>query len=98
MKRGTTPTLSFTTDTDLTSYERVILTFKCRGKTIDIEGERLSITPEGISLTLTQEETLTFIGTTNAQVRAVNAQGTAVASDICTVDFGPILKEGVIDV
>lgn len=98
MRRGTTPTLTFTTDMDLTQFSRVILTLKGSNQQIDLEAERLSVASDSLSCTLTQEETLRFKGSVEAQVRAISSEGTAVASDICKLDFKRILKEGVIDV
>lgn len=97
MRRGTTPTLNFTINNDLTGYARVILTLKGSGKQLDFESERLAVSSDSLSVTLTQEETLGFRGNAEAQVRAVTSEGVAVASDICELDFGRILKEGVID-
>lgn len=97
MRRGTTPTLVFTTDTDLTDYNRVILTLECGGESFDFEGDRLGVTTDSLSVTLTQAETLALGGIVEAQVRAVSTEGVAIASDICSLDVKRILKEGVIN-
>ena len=50
-----------------------------------------------IEITLTQQETLSLgVGNAEVQVRAIH-DGTAIATDIQTVDVGRIIKEGVID-
>ena len=98
MRRGTTPTFEVDCDIDLTGYT-IYLTLK-QGTT------ELTLTPEveatqtgcKLTVTLTQEQTLGFSTArfTSMQVRAVNATGLAVASNIMQVDVGEILKNGVI--
>lgn len=96
MRRGTTTTLSFTTTRDLSGFETVVLTIRNKGRNLDFWRDRLAFDEEGFSLTLTQEETLSMAGTAEIQVRAVSADGVAVASDIAAVDVDRILKDGVL--
>lgn len=99
MRRGTTPTHTFTTDLDLTAAEVLFVTYKQQGKTIvekDI-GE-VMLEPEQISLELSQDDTLAFstTGEVQIQIRARFAGGEAVASNIIRVPAEAILKDGVI--
>lgn len=101
MRRGTTPTLTLTVDAEIADWTLyVALRNGCN--TIIIDGERLQATQADgstdIVLTLTQEETLAMhTGDCELQVRAVNAGGTAVATDIARVDVGRIIQDGVLD-
>lgn len=105
MRRGTTPTLEITPTVlvdgeeqvlDLSGYDTVVLTFKCACHELDIGKERLAFNEGVIAVTLTQEETLSFEGKAEMQVRAVK-DGVAIASSIVTVDFSRILMEGVLE-
>lgn len=100
MRRGTTPAITLTVDADLTGWA-VYVTLRNKCHSLTIENDRLTIeAEEGIStvvFALTQEETLAFsVGSCEVQVRAIH-NGTAIATDIATVDVGRILLEGVID-
>lgn len=100
MRRGTTPAITLTVDADLTGWA-VYVTLRNKCHSLTIENDRLTIeAEEGIStvvFALTQEETLAFsVGSCEVQVRAIH-NGTAIASDIASVDVGRILLEGVID-
>lgn len=115
MRRGTTPAIVLTVDTDLTGFsvfvtirsgytENIPDILKCNSKNreeITIGNDRLTVeVEEGIStvaFSLTQEETLALVpGKAEIQVRAIH-NGTAIATDIASVDVGRILLEGVID-
>lgn len=99
MRRGTTPTHTFTTDIDLSEADVIFVTYE-QGDTIVIEKtiDDLTVTSESISVELTQEETLAFneSGSVKIQIRARFADGTAVASNIMKVSALAIIKEGVI--
>lgn len=98
MRRGTTPTFEVDCDIDLTGFT-IFLTIKQAD-------EELTLTPSvtatqtgcTLAVTLTQEQTLGFKSRQPAsmQIRAVNAAGLAVASNIMQVDVGMILRNGVI--
>ena len=99
MRRGTTPAIVLTVDADITSYT-VYVTMQNYRKQVTVSGDRLLMeyanSKTTISFGLTQEETLAFgTGTCEVQVRAIH-DGTAIATDIQTIDVGRILKEGVI--
>ena len=100
MKRGTTPTHTFSVDVDLTSATAIYLTYKQGNQTIvERDNTEMTVTAESIQVKLTQEETLAFNSAANIQIqiRAVFSDGTAIASDILTVSpAGQILKDGVI--
>ena len=100
MRRGTTPTISINVKgCDISDFETIYVTFK-QGKTeIEKTGEELQMSGNQISILLTQEDTLAFSGMgkdVSVQIRAVTADGTAVASNIQTLRVDDILKEGVI--
>ena len=100
MKRGTTPTHTFTVDVDLTSATVIYLTYKQNGQTIvERDKSHMAVTTDQISITLTQEETLAFStsGNIQIQIRAGFSDGSRIASDILSVNpAGAILKEGEI--
>lgn len=99
MRRGTTPTFDINCDVDLTNFT-IYVTLKQGQKeftfTPSVEATQTGCT---LSVTLTQEQTLEFNTKMAAamQVRAVDASGLAIASNIMSVDIGAILREGVID-
>lgn len=98
MRRGTTPTITITTDVDLTPYGTVILTIRdSGGRQIDIEREDLQITQTEVKTVLTQQQTLGMApGGVQLQIRAVNADGVAIASNIMNTLAEAILKDGEI--
>lgn len=100
MRRGTTPALVLTVDADIVGWT-VYVTIEKGGREITLENDRLTMSYANskttIELALTQEETLSLSpGTCEIQVRAIN-DGTAIATDIETIDVGRILLEGVIN-
>lgn len=100
MRRGTTPAIVLTVDMDLTAYT-VYVTLKSHSKSLTVTNDGLTMeyanSKTTIAFSLTQQQTLDFsVGTCEVQVRAIH-DGTAIATDIQTVDIGRILKEGVID-
>lgn len=102
MRRGTTPTLTFTTPYEASLIDGGFLTFR-QGKRavldISLTDEAVTIEDEAISVTLTQEQTLMFSsddGFVQAQIRAHLVSNKAVASNIVQVPIGAILKNGVI--
>lgn len=100
MRRGTTPAIVLTVDMDITAYT-VYVTLKSHSKVLTITNDDLTMDyadqKTTIAFSLTQQQTLDFsVGTCEVQVRAIH-DGTAIATDIQTLDVGRILKEGVID-
>ena len=100
MKRGTTPTHTFSVDVDLTSATVIYLTYKQGNETIvERDINNMTVTSDSIQVRLTQEETLLFNTAVNIQIqiRAGFSDGSRIASDILTVSpAGQILKDGVI--
>lgn len=101
MRRGTTPTLTFTTPYAANLIERGYITFWQRGTDVldvPFTDQAVTIADESISVALTQEQTLAFTtaDTLKIQIRAILTSGKAVASNIVTDHVGPILKEGEI--
>lgn len=99
MRRGTTPTNTFKVDADLSEASVLFITYSQQGKTI-IEKtlEDATITPEDITVNLTQAETLEFNSgiPVKIQIRAGFEDGSRIASNIMTTDVSAILKDGVI--
>lgn len=99
MRRGTTPTHEFKTDTDLTNAEVLYITYKQgEKKIIEKDIDSVSVETDKVTTSLTQEETLSVApyGTVKIQIRARLADGTAVASNIMSASPEDILKDGVI--
>lgn len=98
MRRGTTPTNTFTVDLDLTLAQVLYITYKQGGRTvIEKKLEDVTITAETLTVTLTQADTLKLRdGSVDIQIRARLIDGSAPASQIMTVPVEAILKEGVI--
>lgn len=99
MRRGTTPTHTFETDIDLTAAEEIYLTYrqdKCN--ILELQMDRMEVTPEQIQVTLTQAETLMFKASKPVyiQLRVKFPGVPAIASDIINTMVQPILKEGLI--
>lgn len=97
--RGTTPTNIFNVNVDLTDAEDIIISYAQKGNVVINKFiEDIDITEEALITTLTQTETLKLDAAYNVeiQIRALFDDGTAIASDIISVDVGKILYEGVI--
>lgn len=96
-RRGTTPTHTFNVDVDLRQCEVVYLTYRQGNVSLDKPKEELVITADKIEVYLSQKDTLKFKPKeVQAQIRARFPDGTAIASNIMTLDMDAILKEGVI--
>lgn len=101
MRRGTTPTLTFTTPYTQDLIESGYITFEQRGAVVldvPLDDPSVTVADEAISITLTQEQTLEFTACQpcQAQIRAVLTSGKAVASNIVDIPICAILKEGEI--
>lgn len=109
MKRGTTPTLTFTVSSedgspmDLTEAT-VYITLKEKGSggaEVTKTGDDLTVEFDGtdttIGVTLTQEDTLTFKAGKQVRVQIRFKVGEkAMATDIASFSFDEILRDGVI--
>ena len=98
MRRGTTPTNTFTVDVDLRQATALYVTYKQNSRVIlEKTLADATITETSVAVTLTQEETLAFgKGTVSIQIRAKFVDGVAIASNIITANVNAILKDGVI--
>lgn len=98
MRRGTTPTIKIFTSIDLTDAPRVIVTIESGDYLLNLEKDRLEVTHESVSFTLTQEETLNMDYNGRMQVKAHIGDGLVTASDVMIMHFGAILNEEVIEI
>ena len=106
MYRGTTPniTIKINSDLDLSTMTQIWVTFKNASAeiTYDIDDIELNVAEKTIALAMSQEDTLSFKSDINqankveVQVRFLDDNGMAYASNISTVTLFRILKEGVI--
>jgi hypothetical protein len=100
MRKGTTPTILLTLDVDTTTLRTIWVTMRQGTIELDRTGDAVTRLSDNatLSVTLTQEETLAFTsgGSVEVQLRALTADGTAVASDIATIPVDRILMGGVI--
>ena len=100
MYRGTSPTITVDTDTDLTRAQYVVVTiedFNGNEVSVDSQSGNLSITPTAVMAKFTQEQTLALTkGKIQMQIRAVDKSGNAIASNIMTSKLDDVLKDGVI--
>lgn len=101
MRRGTTPTLTFTTPYAADLIQAGFITFSQRGAIIadiPISDENVTVADNAISVELTQEQTLamTTADTCKAQIRLLMESGKAAASNIVQIPVCAILKDGEI--
>lgn len=97
--RGTTDTLDFVLDTDLSNITAMEITFAQYGferftKTLD----EVTIDGQTISVPLSQEDTLKLKAKDplSIQIRVLFASGEADATDIVRMSVGEILKGGIL--
>lgn len=107
IRRGTTPTLLFLLDFDHTKVGKCFLTLQQAGTVLEFEPLVLPFSDAAvpdiksqIRVRLTQSQTLGF-GTgynalINVQIRVLDTDGLAWATDEVGIEVLPILKEGVI--
>ena len=103
MRRGTTPNLTFTTpyEASLWVLERSWITFKQRGMilfSIRLDDESVNVTDNAVTVTLTQEQTLsmTTADELSIQIRGIVGENKAVGSNVVQDTVCPILKDGEI--
>ncbi len=103
MRRGTTPTLTFTTpyEASLWVLERSWITFEQRGMilfSIRLDDESVNVTDNAVTVTLTQEQTLsmTTADELSIQIRGIVGENKAVGSNVVQDTVCPILKDGEI--
>lgn len=100
MRRYTTPTITLNINgIDLTGY-KTFTTLKQGKKELTLEDLPVVPTENGCTLTgvLTQEQTAGFTADSSVlvQVRFIDAEGVASASNIKPLTVNKVLKEGVI--
>ena len=98
MRRGTTPTITISTDISLVEASNFYLTFKQGDRVIfEKELDDVTITEDTVSVWLTQAETLALKDgrMVSFQIRATLGDQ-KVASNIMTSPVGEILKGGEI--
>lgn len=98
MRRGSTPTNTFTVEIDLTGAT-LFVSYEQNGRVVlEKTGDDLTVTAKSITLELTQEDTLSFVpGEVLIQIRYVFPNGAADASNIIRTSFERIIKDGVIE-
>ena len=98
MRRGTTPTITITTDIDLSNASNLFITFK-QGNRLIFEKLLDDVTIDGTEITcnLTQEDTLALNADVplRFQIRATLGES-KLASNIMTASVNDILKGGTI--
>lgn len=100
MTRGTNPTYILTVDPDdFQSLEEhsLYVTIKQGCNEITLTDDDLEVEANVITVTLTQEQTLSFRqGNAQLQLRGLDEDGIAYASDIVIVQVNPVLYQEVI--
>lgn len=99
MTRGTTPSYIITIK-DFSNLEghTVEVTFKQNDLLVTLSRDDVEIKDNKVSVFLTQSQTLLFkSGTAKMQVRGIDSNGTAWASNIISVPVNPILRNGEIE-
>ena len=103
MRRGTTPTLTFTTpyEASLWILDRSWLTFEQRGQnlfSVRFDDPSIQVQDGAVQITLTQEQTLSMTTADNLsiQIRGIIGEGKAVGSNVVLDTVCPILKDGEI--
>lgn len=96
-RRGTTPTNVFNLNVDLTGATVYVSYSQHNKVVIEKTGNDLTVSSDKIETTLTQAETLALKeGFVEIQIRYIDSDGMADASNIIHVDAQRILKDGVI--
>lgn len=98
MRRGTTPTITITTDIDLTNASNLFVTFKQDGcKEVEKTLDDVTVTEDTVVVNLSQTDTLTFDSTKQVkfQIRATLGDN-KVASNVMSATVNEILKQGEI--
>lgn len=99
MTRGTTPSYVITIKgMDSLDGMSIEVDIKQGSALIKFDKDEVVIDEDTISISLTQEQTLTLsTGTAKLQVRGITQSGIAWASNIVTIPVNPILRAGVIE-
>lgn len=98
MRRGTTPTITITTDIDLSDASNLFVTFKQDGcKVVEKTLDDVTVTEDSVVVPLSQADTLVFDSTKQVkfQIRATLGDD-KVASNVMSATVNEILKQGEI--
>lgn len=98
MRRGTTPTITITTDIDLTPASNLFVTFKQDGcKVVEKTHDDVTVTERSVVVPLSQADTLVFESTKQVkfQIRATLGDD-KIASNVMSATVTEILKQGEI--
>lgn len=103
MRRGTTPDYELKVSGYDLSGQTLFVTLSQYAKKVTLSGDRLNVTYDpaanttSVIFSLTQQETLTFkSGNAEVQIRFIDADGVAQATEIKLLPVLPILFEEVI--
>lgn len=102
MYRGTTPLVVFTVNSptlDLAEMKQIWVTFKSvlYEKTYELDNLAINVEEKTVTVQMAQEDTLAFrSGTIKTQIRFLDNNDIAYASNIKEVQLNDVLKEGVI--
>ena len=99
--RGTTPTLTFALPFSAEQVEKAYVTFQQKGSVVldkEAGASGCDCSENQLVVTLTQEETLRFLGghKVEMQVRVRSVTGEALASKTVTAQVENVIKDGVI--
>jgi hypothetical protein len=96
MYRGTTPQFVFKFPFDVSEFSVLYVTFgQGSGRKIDKTLSDSTVDGDTLTVKLTQQETLSMSpGTVNVQIRAKKPDGTALASNIVSLNVKNIIKGG----
>ena len=98
MRRGTTPTLTFTLPVDPSIIECLFITFS-QNREIILEKNinDCEFIDGALQVTLSQKETLSFnVGAIDTQIRLKTNDGSAMASNVVVAEIRNCLKDGEI--
>ena len=99
MIRGTTPDLIFTLPFEVKTIQTLWITFYQAGKEVfTLDNESCDLTDNKVTIRLSQEQTLQLVSNSyvEIQLRVLNTNNVAMASNILKVPVQRILKGGVI--
>jgi len=98
MRRGSTPTNTFSVNVDLRDATVFVSYSQDDRVIVEKTGSDLTITDKTVVCALSQEDTLKFHdGRVEIQIRFVTALGAADASNIIATTAERVLKDGVIE-
>ena len=99
MYRGSTPTNTFTTTTDISGADVVYISYAQQGRVvIEKDKDDCTFSQDGVSVMLSQQETLRLNACYDVeiQIRAKLPNGKALVSNIIKTTVDRVLKDGVI--